>query len=73
MAKDMGYLIPEPLYIEDFRSDYAQGRRLPDNVLLDEAGVIIGDALKAYLRTNVVAATMTDSLREYYDGAKKVE
>lgn len=66
MAKDMGCLIPEPLCIEDFRSDYARGRRLPDNVLLDEAGVIIGDALKAYLGTNVVAATITDSLREYY-------
>lgn len=71
MAKDMGCLIPEPLCVEDFRSEHARGRRLPNNVLLDEVGVIIGDALKAYLRTNVVAATMTDSLREHYDRAKK--
>ena len=43
------------------------------NVLLDEAGVIIGDVLKAYLGTNIVAATMTDSLREYHDRMKKSE
>lgn len=67
MAKDMGCLIPEPLCIEDFRSDHARGRRLPDNILLDEVGVIIGDALKSYLGTNVVTATMTDSLRKYYE------
>lgn len=73
MAKDMGCLIPEPLCVEDFKGDSARGRRLPDNVLLDEAGVVIGDALNAYLRTNVVAATMTDSLREYYDRMKKAE
>lgn len=73
MAKDMGCLIPEPLCVEDFKGDSARGRRLPDNVLLDEDGVVIGDALNAYLRTNVVAATMTDSLREYYDRMKKAE
>lgn len=71
MARDMGCLIPEPLCIEDFKGDAARVRRLPDNVLLDEAGVIIGDALNAYLGTNVVAATMTDSLREHYDRTKK--
>lgn len=71
MANDMGCLIPEPICIEDFRSDLARGRRLPYNVLLDEAGMVIGDALNAYLRTNVVAATMTDSLREHYERIKK--
>ena len=64
-AKDMGCLIPEPLCIEDFKGDLARRRRLPDNVLLDEAGMVIGDALNAYLGTNVVAATMTDTLREH--------
>lgn len=73
MAEDMGCLIPEPLCIEDFKGSSVRGRRLPDNVLLDEAGVIIGDALKAYLGTNVIAATMTDSLREYYNRMKKAE
>ena len=73
MAKDIGCLIPEPLCIEDFKSDSARGRRLPDNVLLDEASVIIGNALKAYLGTNIVAATMTDSLREHYDRMKKAK
>lgn len=72
-AKDMGCLIPEPLCIADLKSNSAMGRILPDNVLLDEAGGIIGDALKAYLRTNIVAATMTDSLREHYDRMKKAE
>ena len=71
MAEDMGCLIPEPLCIEDFRSNSARGRRLPDNVLLDEAGVAIGDALNSYLGTNVVAATMTDALREHYSMMKK--
>lgn len=70
MAKDMGCLIPEPLCVEDFRSGYVRGRRLPDNVLLDEAGMIIGDALKMYLGTNVVVATMTDSLSEHYNKMK---
>lgn len=66
-ARDLGCLIPEPLCIADLKSDSAMGRRLPDNVLLDEASVIIGDALNAYLGTNIVATTMTDSLREHYD------
>lgn len=73
MAKDMECLIPEPLCIGDFTGDSAKGRRLPDNILLDEAGMAISDALNAYLGTNVVAATMTDSLREYYDRVKKTE
>lgn len=73
IAKDMGCLIPEPLCLEDFKGNSARRRRLPDNVLLDEAGVILEDALKAYLGTNIVAATMTDSLREHYDRMKKAE
>lgn len=73
MAKDMGCLIPELLCIEDFKGNSARGSRLPDNVLLDEAGVAIGDALNSYLGTNVVAATMTDSLREHYDRMKKAK
>lgn len=72
MADDMGCIIPEPLCILDFRGNSAR-RRLPDNILLDEAGAVISDALNTYLGTNVVAATMTDSLREYYDRAKKTE
>lgn len=72
MANDMGCLIPEPLCILDFRGN-SVGRRLPDNILLDEAGMIISDALNTYLGTNVVTATMTDSLREHYDRVKKAE
>lgn len=67
MAKDMGCLIPEPLCVGDLKGNASRGRRFPDNVLLDEAGVIIGDALNAYLGTNVVTATMTDALRECYN------
>lgn len=73
MADDMGCIIPEPLCILDFRGNSASGRRLPDNILLDEAGMVISDALNTYLGTNVVAATMTDSLREHYDRVKKAE
>lgn len=73
MAKDMGCLIPEPLCIGDFIGDSARGRRPPDNILLDEAGMVISDALNTYLGTNVVAATMTDSIREYYNRMKKTE
>lgn len=69
----MGCLIPEPLCVEEFRSGYEREKRLPDNVLLDEAGAVIEAALKVYLGTNVVAATMTDSLREYYDKKNKAE
>lgn len=36
MAKDMGCLIPEPLCVGDFKGDSSRGRRLPDNVLLDD-------------------------------------
>ena len=46
-------------------------RRFPDNVLLDEADVVIGEVLNAYLKTNVVATTMTDLSREHYDRMKK--
>lgn len=67
MADKMGCLIPEPLCIEDFKGEFVRGRNLPDNVLLDEAGMILNDALNAYLGTNVIAATMTDSLKEKYD------
>ena len=71
MARKMECLIPEPLCINDFTRDSARGKRLPDNVLLDEAGMVIGDALNAYLRTNVIAATMTDSFREHYSRMNK--
>lgn len=70
-AKDMVCLIPKPLCLEDFKSASVRGRRLPDNVLLDEAGVVIRDALNAYLGTNVVAAIMTDALREHYSRMNK--
>lgn len=70
MADDVGCLIPEPLCILDFRGDSAR-RRLPDNILLDEASMVIPDALNTYLGTNVVAATMTDSLKEHYDKVRK--
>lgn len=66
MAKDMGCLIPEPFCIGDFKGDSTRQRKLPDNILLDEAGNILADALNAYLGTNVVAATMTDTLRELH-------
>lgn len=73
MAGEMGCLIPEPLCILDFRGDSARRKRLPDNILLDEAGMVIEDALNTYLGTNVVVATMTDSLREHYGRTNKAE
>lgn len=72
MAEEMGCLIPEPLCIEDFNRERIRGYRLPQNILLDEAGDIIGDALNAYLGTNVIAVTMTDSLKEKYNRMKQM-
>lgn len=73
MADEMGCLIPEPLCVEYFKGTYVRPHGLPQNVLLDEAGTIIGDALNAYLGTNVIVATMTDPLREKYNRMEKTK
>lgn len=73
MAVEMGCLIPDPLCVEDFKEAMVRGRRLPQNILLDEAGDILGDALNAYLGTNVIAATITDSLKEKYNRMQKTK
>lgn len=73
MANEMRCLIPEPLCIEDFNRKNIRKYRLPLNILLDEAGDILGDALNAYLGTNVIAATMTDSLKEKYNRMRKIK
>lgn len=71
MAAEIGCLIPEPLCFGDFRGESNRGSRLPENILVDEVGMVIKDALNAYFHTNVVSATMTDSLKEHYDRIRK--
>lgn len=73
MAVEMGCSIPEPLCVEDFKGRRIRGLRLPQNILLDEAGDILGVALNAYLGTNVIAATMTDCLKEKYNRMRKTK
>lgn len=72
MADEMGCLIPEPLCVGDFRGESNRGRRLPENILVDEVGMVLEDALNSYFRSKVVAATMTDSLREIYKISENV-
>lgn len=71
MAKELGCIIPEPLCILDFIGDSCKERKLPENVLLDDAASVIEEALKRYLHTNVVAATMTDRIKERYEYIEK--
>lgn len=73
MAREMGCLIPEPLCFGDFRGDSNRGSRLPENILVDEVGMVIEDALNSYFHTNVVSATMTDSLKEHYKRIRKIK
>jgi hypothetical protein len=73
MAREMGCLIPEPLCFGDFRDESNRGCRLPENILVDEVGMVIEDALNAYFHTNVVSATMTDSLKEHYAMVRKAK
>ena len=64
MARDMGCIIPKTLTLDDFIGDFSRGRQKPEHVLFDEVEGILGDALRAYLGTDVVAATMTNPINE---------
>lgn len=64
MADDLELCIPAPLTENDIES---RGIRLPENILVDEGYDLIGTALNYYLRTHVVAVTLSDKLKERYD------
>ena len=61
MADELNIIIPEPITIEDLKSKRCQR---PENVLIDESYSLIGDALDSYLGTHVIAATLSDSIKE---------
>lgn len=64
MAEDLDLCIPVPLTENDIES---RKIRLPKNILVDDGYDLIGTALNYYLRTHVVAVTLTDKLKERYD------
>lgn len=71
-ACEMGCIIPEPICVLDMIGDCAlmRGVRKPTHVLVDEIYPIISEALKNYLGSEVVCATMTDPRRELKKGTK---
>lgn len=56
LAEKLGFKIDEPVLVHTLR----RGGFHYDNVLLDNAGEVIGDALRQYLGVNVVTAVLTD-------------
>lgn len=61
-AEKMNCIIPEPLTVEDLRSNHALSSDL--NVLFDNVESILEAALNEYLHAHVVCATMTDRVKE---------
>lgn len=59
MAKEMGCHIPEPVNYEK-RMRFSDGH-YNEKILIDDAEKIIESALKATLRSEVVAVTITDT------------
>ena len=64
MADDLELCIPVPLTEYDIESKWI---KLPENILVDEGYDLIGTAIDYYLRTHVVAITLTDKLKERCD------
>ena len=62
MAEKMGCNIPEPITFCRLRH-YNSAMNLYENVLVDEAGSILGAALNEYLHCNVKCATLSDNLK----------
>lgn len=63
-GREMGCIIPEPMALDDLIDNCSCSKQKPAHVLFDEVESILGDALKAYLGTDVVAATMTNPIKE---------
>lgn len=56
--------------------EWRRGRLKPEQCLIDDAELIIGEALKSYLGVEVIAATLTDQLKEnkkIYEQTSKME
>ena len=62
-AKELGVVIPQPIAITELASNN-KDPLYRNGVLIDEAYDIISKALDNYLGTHVVAATLTDKLKE---------
>lgn len=63
-AKSIGVIIPEPLTVKDIKDNREYYHA---NVFVDEAYDIITEALNCYLGTNVVAATISDKVKDEFE------
>ncbi|MCM1269394.1 MAG: hypothetical protein NC247_02045 [Ruminococcus flavefaciens] len=63
-AKNIGVMIPDPITVKDIKDNRETYHK---NVLIDEAYDIITEALNCYLGTNVVAATISDKVKDEYE------
>lgn len=70
-AAKMGCIIPDPLTVEDVRSNNVL--RSGANILFDNVETILEAALNYYLNANIVCATMSDIEKEKYNHLKKSE
>lgn len=62
MANEMNCYIPKPILIKDL----IEHKYRYENVLIDEAEKTIENALNHYLNCNVIAATLSNSIKEVY-------
>lgn len=62
-AKALNLIIPEPITVQNWNYEH-RGKRI-EHVLVDDAESVIGEALKQYFDCDVIAATLTDKLKEF--------
>lgn len=70
-AEEMECYIPEPVTVSELRNGKTRGMRLYENVLVDEVGFILQDALNEYLGCNVICGTISDDLKTRYKHGNK--
>ena len=70
-AEELECYIPEPVTVSELRNGKARSTRLYENVLIDEVGFILQDALNEYLGCNVVCSTISDDLKTRYKHGSK--
>ena len=70
-AEEMECYIPEPVTVTELRNGKARGMRLYENVIVDEVGFILQDALNEYLGCNVICGTISYDLKTRYKYGSK--
>lgn len=61
MAEEMGCDIPDPITYNDLVNRKGMGNRQYDNILVDDANLIIEKALNEYLHCNVKGIAFTNT------------